>query len=215
MDGLNLPLTLYDPTKYIFRSSAIINRLPWDGSDIGNIMNIATVVPRRCVDILIYFSYPDNEGDYAILERYTQQKYKLELIKQALDIPTRPFHIVTHKKQQYFAFKCNPYDYKVMLTKLKKSDINDKIRKFFMFRILFGVNFSIFYSKDLNDYVIAKHGNLVNFNLKLQKKYFQTAQQVRDTANFFKDRIDRLEDVIADSIWEFRISNRLNDYLNY
>jgi len=218
---MSRPITLFWTSNTIFISPALLcNPLVWDTSFIGEIKDYAYFPPRTISDRIVYFSYIVNEdkriGDYAILEKYTEEAHFVEKIKAIFNVQRREYHLCTYKSKPFFLFYCHPdYENSLTIAKIPKSDITLFHRQQIIMIWILGISSRLW--RRGNNLYTRKYGEINYSKNDLKKatikRFFPSKHELNEAMDIFKDqeKLYELQDLLEGrNYWYNLILSRIH-----
>jgi len=215
------PITLFWTSTNTFISTALsCNPLEWNGSYIGEIKKHINLVPRTIVDRIVYFTYIKNEfgriGDYGILEKYTDDFFYIEKIKELFGMARREYHLCTYKGKPYFIYYSYPdFENSLTINKIAPQYIIQEYRHQILLAWILGISTKLW--RRGNILYTRKYGdiNFLKNDLKKVtiKRFFPSKIELYDAMNIFRDqeKLDQLNILLeSKSQWYGSIMNRIS-----
>ena len=211
-------LTYSSSTTPIYSQSTLTfnQQLLWDGSHIGNIKDYITIIPKivkTIADKIVFLAYDNAMGDYAIVEKYTDELFQIEQIKGIFGVNRREFHLCTLRKRTYFLFRSYPdYENTILISSLKVP--NDEQRQQIFLSWVLGVSGKLWHR---NEFTFTRKHSVINYDKYDMKKatikrFFKTHQDITRIASLFQDeelcqKVNELLD--CNHNWYNMIMNRI------
>ena len=178
------------------RESNIVSKLkecgdyPFDESNLGEIKEYFLILPSVIGEKVGMFN--NQSKQYAVLEKYTEDYHKIEIIKRIYNINRRKFHLCTYKNNPCFLFQIDPDEEQtILISKIKKKDITVTLRLNLILLVICGVvakiwsKDDVFYTRKIKNYDYTK----VLWSDAKTKKFFDTRIEIDEILDVFKDDI--------------------------